>query len=387
MKIILGITGSIAAYRSLDLIRRFEQGGHTVKAVLSSNAAQFITPLSAATFAKGGLYCERFPAGIPQPVHIAIASWGDVLIIAPATLDIIGQMANGISGDLLTDIYFAFKGPVLVAPAMNTNMYEHPALQENLEKLKRMNVIQIPPRTAALASYRKGRGAMENIEVIETETLNAHEYGNELAGKTVLITAGGTKERIDPVRYISNSSSGETAGQIALSFYRKGALVKMITSAALNLPCGIEIIKASSSAEFLSAVKEHIHGCDIFVSAAAIADFIPAYNPKKIKKDSFGGSLELKKGPDILEWVSGRKKRPFIVGFAAETELNINALKRKFSNKPVDILFANLISERSGFGDLPVKGFISYGKRTVHLEGITKEKAAKILVGLIIKKK
>ncbi|MCK5599518.1 bifunctional phosphopantothenoylcysteine decarboxylase/phosphopantothenate--cysteine ligase CoaBC [bacterium] len=383
MKIVIGITGSIAAYKTNTVIRDLVKKGHSVAVILTESGMKFTSLLTLNTFATEGVYTDIFDETIEQPIHIRLAGWADLLLIAPCSLNTISKMSSGIADNLLLATYFAFRGPVMIAPAMNDRMYENQVNRRNLQRVMKDGVIQIPPRYGDLASYDSGRGPMAQPEVIVEEVENHMNYSSDLAGKKVLITVGGTMENIDPVRVISNLSTGSMGYETALAFYRRGAEVTLITSVVRPVPSDIAIIKALSCADFFKAVKAEFSSTGIFISAAAISDFIPVENKQKIKKKDFTGKLAFKKANDILAWVlKNRKKRQKIIGFAAETDLSKNNIEEKMRSKEVDILFVNLISNRSGFGDKPVTGKIISGKRIIEMEGITKAKAGQLLCDL-----
>ncbi len=385
MNILMGITGSIAAYKSLDLIRLFEKAGHKTAVILTKGGSKFVPVLSLKTFTSRGVYIDQFDENTDQPIHINLARWADIFIISPASLDIIGKMANGIADNLLLSTFFAFDKKVVIVPAMNDKMYAHPMFKKNLVRLKKLGIIEIPPRSGALASYDVAKGHTEESSVIFEEVLNLDKYSNKFKGKNILITAGGSSEDIDPVRVISNRSTGEMGRQVALAFYRQGAEVSVISSKNISLPTSIKIISATSLDDYFKAVKKMMNRFDIYVSSAALSDFVPKKNNEKIKKEKFNGTLKLENGIDILSYVlKNKKKNQIIVGFAAETNLKDKDIEKKLKRKPVDYLFVNEISEKYGFGDKLVNGYIIHKNKKVILSDETKGNAAFQLTRFIV---
>ncbi|MCD6578917.1 bifunctional phosphopantothenoylcysteine decarboxylase/phosphopantothenate--cysteine ligase CoaBC [bacterium] len=372
MKVLIGITGSISAYKILTLIRMFKKSGHEVKVILTEAGSKFIPTLAIKSFGVD-YYTDQFSENIEQPIHVYLSKWADILLIAPASMNTLSKMALGICDNLLLSTFFVFNKKVIIAPAMNNNMYSNSAFQKNLLNLKKNGVIEIPPKSGDLASYDKGRGLLEEVDTIYEEVDNYKNYNERFKGKNILITAGGSSEEIDPVRIISNRSTGTMGREIALGFYRSGANVKIISSVNLKLPSSIEIIAADSVDDFLKQSKKLSKWYNIYISAAALSDFIPHREREKIKKQDFKYTLNLKGSADVLqEMVKNKKSTQFIIGFAAETDIDIAKIKNKFKNKKVDLIVVNKISKKRGFGPKKADGYFLYEKNNIKFSGLTK---------------
>jgi phosphopantothenoylcysteine decarboxylase/phosphopantothenate--cysteine ligase len=349
--IVLGITGGIAAYKAADIASKLTQAGARVEAVMTEAAAKFITPLTLRNITRRPVVTDMFELGSEySEEHIALAEAADVVLIAPATTNTIAKLAAGIADNMLCCIVLATKAPIIIAPAMNDIMYLNSVTQENLAKLKARGFTIIEPEYGRLASGKMGKGRLPEtgkiIEVIE----RVLGQNKDLAGKRIVVTAGGTREPIDPVRHIGNRSSGKMGYALAEVARDRGAEVTLITApAALPGPSGVEVIKIKTAAEMKKAVVEAVKKADALLMAAAVADYQPKATAKsKIKKESAKSlTLELVKTPDILSEVTGN----FIkVGFAAESENLIANAKKKLKEKQLDLIVANDITkEDSGF--------------------------------------
>lgn len=372
MKVLIGITGSISAYKILNLIRKLKKEGHEVRVILTVSAERFIPTLAIRSFGVE-YYIDQFDENIEQPLHVFLSKWADVFLIAPATMNTISKMALGICDNLLLSTFFVFTKKVMIAPAMNNNMYINTSFQENLMKLKKKGVIEIPPKNGVLASYDKGKGALENTDIIFEELKNIDNYNEKFKGKNVLITAGGSSEEIDPVRLISNKSTGKMGREIALAFYRSGAHVKIISSVPLDVPSPIKIINAYSVNDFLKESQKLNKWFHFYISAAALSDFLPEKNKEKIKKANFNYTLKLKKSADVLkEIVKNKTKKQFIIAFAAETIMNLENVKEKFKDKKANIIVLNKIGRNKGFGSGSVEGYILYNNRKFKIDNLNK---------------
>lgn len=347
--IVLGVGGGIAAYKAADLVRRLIERGAEVRVVMTSAATQFVTP---ATFqalshhpVATSLWDESPETGMG---HLELAHWADFLLIAPATADLIARLSHGIADDLLTTLALACEAPLVLAPAMNHRMWLHPANQENVALLTARGARLLGPVTGALAERESGPGRMlEPVEIAD-----ALAGGGVLAGKRVLVTAGPTEEPIDPVRFIGNRSSGKMGYAVAAAAARAGAEVTLVSGpVALATPPGVQRIDVRTATAMLEAVEKEMEGIDLFIAAAAVADYAPREQAaQKIKKSSDKLTLELVRNPDILAKVTGRKRHPFCVGFAAETE-NVTANARaKLEAKKLDLICANLVGDEHAFG-------------------------------------
>lgn len=349
--VVLGVTGGIAAYKSADLVRRLRETGAEVRVVMTRGALAFVTPL---TFqAVSGhpvhheLLDERAEAGMG---HIELARWADLLLVAPATADFIGRLANGLADDLLTTLCLATDAPIALAPAMNQRMWANAAVQANCAQLRERGVRLLGPDSGSQACGDSGPGRMSEPADIVDALFGGRE--GPLAGLEAVITAGPTYEDIDPVRFIGNRSSGRMGFAVAAAAAAAGARVHLVAGPVrLETPPGVRRIDVRSAAEMRDAVMARIAGADLFIGVAAVADYAPAQRaPQKIKKDAEALALELAPTPDILAEVAALENRPFTVGFAAETE-NLRAhAAEKLSRKRLDMIAANLVGrEGSGF--------------------------------------
>lgn len=352
--IVLGVSGGIAAYKACDLASLMRHAGADVHAILTPEACNFVSPLTFQTLTRNMAHSEQFiDAANWQPEHIDLAKKADLFVIAPATANIIAKLACGICDDLLTTTVLASKAKVLIAPAMNPTMLEHPATQDNLFTLEnRFSYKIIAPETGEVACGDWGAGKMAAIETIMAAIqgqLMAHQI---LAGKNILVTAGGTREAIDPVRFIGNRSSGKMGIAMADAAYARGAAVKLISTVDVERPYPVSLVE--TALEMQEAVETEFDGCDALVMTAAVADFRPlAFSAQKIKKSvSEDFTLELTKNPDILDLL-GRIKRPhqIVIGFAAESEELLSNTKLKLQGKNLDVIVGNDISVPDiGFG-------------------------------------
>jgi len=351
--ILIGITGSIAAYKVLELIRsiKIHDAKYDVKIILSESAKQFVTPLSVETISQNKVYDDTFDYTENPMEHIELAKWSDIFIIIPATANIIGKLANGVADDLLTNTVLASDKPITVVPAMNMYMWKNPAVQENVRKLKNYGYDILGPASGIQACGDEGPGRMvevkEAFDYILLKLYKDARYQN----LRITITAGPTIEKIDPVRYISNHSSGKMGYALAKSFARLGCTVNLISGkTCLEQPVGVNYMQGDSAEKMFECVKSALPETDIFIAAAAVSDYkIKEYCNKKIKKKSDEIEFQLAKTVDILSHVSLSEKPPFCVGFAAETnDIHVNASK-KFDKKKLDMLFLNEVNAETGF--------------------------------------
>ncbi len=351
-KILLGVTGGIAAYKSPDLVRRLQDHGAEVQVVMSRGAQQFVTPLTFQAVSgkpvRTDLWDESAEAAMG---HIELARWADQVLVAPATADFIARLAHGFADDLLTTIALATTAPIAIAPAMNRQMWANPATQANVKILKERGIRILGPGTGEQACGEVGPGRMLEPSEIAAELFVAAPTSNALQGLKVVVTAGPTRERIDPVRFISNRSSGKMGYAVAEAARDAGAKVVLVSGPVqIPAPHGIERIDVESAEQMLNAVQQAIVDADIFVSAAAVSDYrCREVAPEKIKKTSDTMTLALTRAPDVLATVAKSSKPPFLVGFAAETEnVERNALA-KLTGKNLDMIAANRVGESLGF--------------------------------------
>lgn len=350
-KIILGVCGGIAAYKSIELLRLLTKAGADVHVIMTRAAQEFVAPLTFQTLSANPVHTELFNLIAEMEIgHISLADKADLFIIAPATANVVGKIAAGIADDMLTTTVMATKAPVLIAPAMNVNMYTNPIYLENEEKLRHLGYLFEAPVCGALACGWEGSGKLAPPEAIFESAVTALTE-KDFAGRTIMITAGPTREEIDPVRFISNHSSGKMGYALAQAARRRGARVLLISGpTALAKPYGVRVVPVTSAAEMLKEVMDLADECDVVIKAAAVADYRPLVrNSTKIKKKSDSATIELVKNPDILAGLGGMdiglKARPFLVGFAAETDaLSENAAK-KLNEKNLDMIVANDVSQ------------------------------------------
>jgi phosphopantothenoylcysteine decarboxylase/phosphopantothenate--cysteine ligase len=351
-RILLGITGGIAAYKSADLARRLREAGAEVAVVMTRGAVEFISPLTLAAVSGKPVRLELFDADAEGAMgHIELARWAEVIIVAPASADFMARLAHGHADDLLSTLCLATTAPILLAPAMNQQMWLNSITQENAQRLSAHGIQLLGPAEGAQACGEQGFGRMvEPAELINY--LTTWWTPQLLAGKSLLITAGATREMIDPVRYLSNRSSGKMGYALAAAAAAMGAKVTLV-SGLVNLaaPSGVKRLLAQSAQDMQAAVFNEIGGQDIFIAAAAVADYrcaLPAL--QKIKKTQATLTLQLERNPDILAAVSALPQRPFCVGFAAETENVIAHGKNKLRDKKVDLIIANQVGvDGAGF--------------------------------------
>lgn len=387
-KILLIITGGIAAYKTLDLIRSFVSQNIEVKTILTKTAEEFVTPLSISSLSKNKVYRNQFDINEEAEMdHIALSRWADLILIAPATANIIENIANGSANDFINTIILASNKKIFLAPAMNVKMWENEATQINITKLESRNFILIGPSIGQLACGEYGEGRMASINEIEFTIKNHFNKNKKLKA---LVTAGPTREYIDPVRYISNESSGLQGYQLAKKMNEAGIQTKLILGPSkIKVDQGIDIVRVTTANEMLEAVKENLP-VDIAIFAAAVADFRTNQKDFKIKKNNDELSIKLHENKDILKFVSTHNSlRPkLVVGFAAETNDIIKFAKNKLEKKHCDWIIANDVSDKSiGFNSH--NNEVSIIQKGNDIEKITKRdkaEVASILVKKILKK-
>ena len=350
MNIVLGVSGGIAAYKAPDLVRRLQDAGADVRVILTPNAARFVSPLSLATVSGHGVILEQW--GDPDKGgvdHIELARWAELLLIAPATANLIAKLAVGIADDALSTYAVAHRAGIVIAPAMNTSMLLHPTVQQNLAMLRARGCDIMEPDEGLLACGDEGAGRMPDPPIL-VERVQQHFRARDLKGRSILVTAGPTREAIDPVRFISNRSSGKMGYALAEAAQRRGAAVRLVSGpTSLPSPAGVTLTRVTTALEMRDAVLQNLASSQIVIKAAAVADFAPvASSPRKIKKED-GNELTLtfRKNPDILTAIASASPRPFVVAFAAETEaLEANA-REKLSRKDADLIVANDVGDAS----------------------------------------
>lgn len=344
--VLIGITGGIAAYKICELIRKFQKSGAATRVVCTPNAMNFVTKLTLQNLSRNQVYVDEFDVKEWKPEHISLADESDIMVIAPATANTISKIANGIADNLLTSIACAFSKQMIFAPAMNCNMWNNSAVQDNITKLKSKGYGFLEPETGFLACGYSGKGRLCSIDKIYDSVVENLKYSKLLEGKKVVVTSGGTIEDIDPVRYISNYSSGKMGLAIARSAKKMGAETVLITTKDVEAP--FKVVKVKSALQMQKALDDEFETSDIIIMAAAVADYrVKNYSNQKLKKTSEDELvLELIKNPDILQTLCSRNKggNKIIAGFCAESENLLENAKEKISKKGCDFLIANDIS-------------------------------------------
>lgn len=350
-KIVLGVSGGIAAYKAAELVRLLKKSDCEVKVVMTNAAEEFVQPLTFQSLSGNAVYNKMFDQDMELHIgHISLARWADLIVVAPATANIIGKLANGIADDLLSTVCMAFRGNIVVVPAMNEAMWESRAVQKNITELKSWGWHILGPAEGYQACGETGLGRMiESSEIVShIERISRPQIFNNV---NIMVTAGPTKEAIDPARFISNDSSGKMGYAIAEAACNLGAKTLLVSGpTAIREPAGVNTIKINSSEEMYKAVMNNIKGIDIFISVAAVADYKPEKaTVQKIKRNTESIELKLIKTSDILRSVASLKKPPFTVGFSAETENLIENASMKLTDKKIDMIAANLVGRGRGF--------------------------------------
>lgn len=384
-RILLGVTGGIAAYKSATLLRLLRQHGADVRVVMTRNACEFITPLTLQALSGRPVHTDLLDLETESAMgHIDLARWADLVLVAPASANFVARYVNGFADDLLSTLCLAATAPVALAPAMNQQMWLNPATQENLEKIKTRGIIILGPASGDQACGENGPGRMLEPEDIVPLVADAFET-NILSGSRLLVTAGPTREAIDPVRYISNRSSGRMGYAVAMAAIEAGAEVSLVSGpVSIPAPDRANLINVTTALEMYNAVMQKISDTDIFISAAAVADYcVQSVAVQKIKKSDDSLQLSLKKNPDILAEVAALRNPPFTVGFAAETENLAANAQSKLQSKKLDMIAANQVGEALGFDSGMNALTVFWGTEQKQLERASKNTLAKILITLI----
>ncbi len=387
-RILLGVTGGIAAYKSAELCRRLRDAGAVVRVVMTENAKRFITPLTMQAVSGHPVHDDLFDLHAEAAMgHIELARWADAIVVAPATADFMARMAHGQADDLLTTLCLATQVPIALLPAMNQQMWKHTFTQENFQRLQQHKRIHVfGPADGSQACGEVGPGRMLEPESIleKVSSLFAHDL---LAGLKVVVTAGPTREHIDPVRYITNASSGKMGFALAEAAREAGAEVTLITGpVTMAKPTTVKCEQVVTAQEMYDAVMKKMPGCDIFLAVAAVSDYRSAeIAPQKIHKDNEQTSLSLLRTEDIVKSVAQLANKPFIVGFAAETENVIAQAKAKREKKGMNMIIANQLDERFGMGSDDNEVTVITNEQQMTLPAATKRKLARQLIAIIAK--
>ena len=397
MRITLGVTGGVAAYKAAELVRRLQQDGFSIQVVMTRGAREFVTPLTFAALSGQKVITDLFgdasrgEANLESAIeHIAVAQRTDLLVVAPATADVIAKFARGIADDFLTTLYLASTAPVVVAPAMNVNMWNHTATQENVEMLRARGVKVVDPAEGYLACGMIGAGRLAGQEDIVAAVREAlKKTQRDLEGETALITAGPTCEDLDPVRYITNRSSGKMGYAVAEAAVRRGAKVILISGpVSLDAPAGVERIDVRTAKEMHHAVAERIANSSIAILAAAVADYRPVErHAEKIKKSDAALTIFLEPTTDILAEVARNKGQKIVVGFAAETDHVAENARKKLSAKNADLIVANdVTAEGAGFDhDTNIVTLFSRDGRDLALPKMSKSEVAQRILDEVVR--
>ena len=352
--VVVGITGGIAAYKSCELVRSLVRDGAEVRCVMTKNAERFVTPLTLQTLSGNRVASGLFDLTSESEIgHIKIADEADVIVVAPASASFIGKIASGIADSLLANIILATRAPVIICPAMNSNMYANSIVQENLEKLHRHGFTIVEPGEGNLACGWTGTGRLAGTDLIALEVQKALAP-QDYAGENILVSAGATREHIDPVRFISNPSTGKMGYSIARAAWLRGARVTLVSGhSSLPDPHGVELVRATDCDEMYERIRERFELANIVIKSAAVSDYSPRdKSGQKIKKSKSQLSIPLKKTRDILKSLGEDKKDKILVGFAAETENIVKNSQKKLKEKNLDLIVANdVTAPRAGFGE------------------------------------
>lgn len=396
MRITLGVTGGVAAYKAAELVRRLQQEGHGVQVVMTRSAREFVTPLTFAALSGQKVITDLFgdssggEANLESAIeHIAVAQRTDLLLVAPATADIIAKFARGIADNFLTTLYLACTAPVVVAPAMNVNMWNHAATQENVASLRMRGVRIVEPAEGYLACGMSGPGRLAGLEDILASVHEVTKAQRDLEGETILISAGPTCEDLDPVRYITNRSSGKMGFAIAEAAARRGAKVILVSGPVnLETPAGVERVDVRSAQEMYRAIVDRFAEASIAILAAAVADYRPVERrSEKIKKGNAPLEISLEPTTDILAEVAKKKGRRIVVGFAAETDQVAENARKKLASKNADLIVANdVTAEGAGFDqDTNVVTLFSCDGRDLALPKLAKSEVAQRILDEVVR--
>ncbi len=387
MKIALGVTGCIAAYKAIEVMRGLQKAGVSVQVVLTGSALEFVTPLTFESLSSLNVITDMFPRGQNRDIrHISVAQSIQLLAVVPATANILGKFAHGIADDFLSTLYLSTPAPVLIAPAMNAEMWRHPAVRANVEILKKRGHSFVDPEPGQLACGMEGEGRLAGVDVIAARILEALKADDSLAGVKILVTAGPTIEDIDPVRFLSNRSSGKMGYAAAEAAQRRGAEVHLVSGPTnLQPPQGVRLIQVRSAAQMKGAVLKLYPDMDVVIKAAAVADYRPVKKAvQKLKKKKEEVGLHLVPTDDILEVLGKQKRGQILIGFAAETERLLEAARDKMKRKNLDFLVANDVSSGVFGADTSTVHILKPSGKAEILKDQTKQTIADRILDIIV---
>ena len=366
-KVLFVVTGGIAAYKTCSIVREFIRSGGDAQVIMTAAAKQFVTPLTFATLSGKPVHCDLFPEPAPhEPIHLTTAAWSELVVIAPCSADFIAKMAHGLADDLPSTVLLAFQDKILCAPAMNAAMWQNAAVQANIDLLRNRGIEFVGPETGLMGGIREkpGIGRMSEPEVILDRMEELLSTKNSFGGKRVLVTSGPTRESLDPVRYISNHSSGRMGDTIARRARLRGAEVTLVRGkgSSGSPPRNVEVIMVDTASEMATAVKKSFESCDLLIMTAAVADWCTDnVSPLKLKKHTGPPQIEWRQTGDILAWAGKNRTKQTVVGFALETEHHIDGARQKLTEKGVDLIALND----------PTQSHSAFGGDTIQLTLIT----------------
>lgn len=390
-KILLCVSGGIAVYKAVALVSKLTQAGASVKVIMTDSARQFVQPLSFQVMSRNDVYFDTFDEKDSSVIaHIDLADWADLIVVAPATANVIGKLANGIGDDMVTTTLLAATAPIWVAPAMNVHMYDHPAVKRNIQQLHDDGIQFIEPSEGFLACGYVGKGRLEEPEKIVELVSGYFTRPKALAGKKVVVTAGPTRERIDPVRFLTNFSSGKMGYAMARAAAEMGAETILISGpVSLQVPKGVKRILVESAEDMLNAVKAEYPDSDIVIKTAAVADYRPIQaQSQKMKKQAGGSTIELERTNDILQTLGQEKTHQLLIGFAAETNDVAHYAKEKLMRKNADYIIANDVSEANAGFESDTNRVTLFGRNDFEhsFDMLPKEQLAQQLLSMIIER-
>lgn len=380
--ILHGVTGGVAAYKAVDLIRRLREEGTSVTVIMTEAAKKFVTPLSLEIASQNRVYSDLFSDPV---IHITLPAHADIMIIAPATANTIAKFARGIADNLLSTCLLSFTGKIVIAPSMNWRMYENPIFQENLKYLLSRGIIQVGPEKGSLACGEEGMGRMsETAEIIET--IKSAISPKDLTREKVIVTAGPTREYLDPIRFVSNRSSGKMGYAIARAAVRRGAEVTLISGpSALSQPRGVKFVSVETAVEMFDAVNQELSSSTVLVMSAAVSDFMPAEKAEEKIEKSEELLLRLSQTPDILSEIGKRENRPFIIGFAAETGRKIERARSKLKEKNMDMIVLNDVTKAGSGFDVDTNSVVILDReKEISLPLLSKDSVAEAILDRLV---